>query len=146
MSSVLIIDGQRLPIPDDIAQDDNSIRRALGPMFTQLANGSITRAIANDKTVEITVTKQAGRKGYQEILHSLDCQPHHINPAVAFTFQLHQRFDLSDPTSLIHVMTHQQIIEEAIQAGTHELNTVATIFKRLLFSASTHAHAGPISF
>lgn len=84
MSSVLIIDGQRLPIPDDIAQDDHSIHRALGPMFTQLANGSITRVIAEDKTVEITVTKQAGRKGYQEIIHSLDCQPHHINPAVAF--------------------------------------------------------------
>jgi hypothetical protein len=43
-------------------------------------------------------------------------------------------------------MTHQQIIEEAIQAGTNELITVATIFKRLLFSAATHAHTVPISF
>jgi hypothetical protein len=51
-------DGQDIPLPADIAANDDLIRKALAPFYPDVANAEIRRADG-----KITIIKRAGPKG-----------------------------------------------------------------------------------
>jgi hypothetical protein len=54
----IILDGQTIELPDDVAKDDNLIRRALAPFYPAVANAQIRREEKDGQT-QITVIKRA---------------------------------------------------------------------------------------
>ncbi|MBM3129469.1 MAG: hypothetical protein FJ009_12685 [Chloroflexi bacterium] len=54
----IILDGQIITLPDDVAQDDQLIRRALAPFYPAVTNAQIKREEKDGET-QITVIKRA---------------------------------------------------------------------------------------
>ena len=59
----VVIEGQKIPMPEEIGKDDGKIKAALAPYFPGAANSKIMRGDPVEDTVEITVIKVAGNKG-----------------------------------------------------------------------------------
>ena len=63
MSTVnVILEGQTIPLPADIAANDDLIRKALSPYYPDVANAEIRRE-TQDGAVTISIVKRAGPKG-----------------------------------------------------------------------------------
>ena len=58
----ILLDGQAIVIPDEVAQTDDGLIRALTPLYPDVANAEIARKQENGETV-ITVVKRPGPKG-----------------------------------------------------------------------------------
>ena len=54
----IILDGQSIELPNDVAKDDNLIRRALAPFYHAVTNAQIKREEKDGQT-QITVIKRA---------------------------------------------------------------------------------------
>ena len=62
MNYLIKIEGQEIPVPEEIGKSDESVKQVLTPYYPQAANSLITR-VEKDDLVTITVVKQAGTKG-----------------------------------------------------------------------------------
>lgn len=82
MNYIISIEGQSIPMPEEIASDDQKIKDALAPYFPGAANSKIMRSDPANETVTVTVIKQAGTKGSSSILEKLISAPESLNPAV----------------------------------------------------------------
>ncbi len=140
------IEGQTLELPPDIAVSDDAIRRAMAPIFPQIATATLSRTTnpADGSTV-IKATKQAGTKGqYETILAKLKNSPQHINPI----FPLYQRlygnngpFENAETFFLI-----QNDIEKALRNGEAEHQAIESIRQRLLDAPSHPSSTIPVAF
>ncbi|MDK2741895.1 MAG: hypothetical protein NDI90_03195 [Nitrospira sp. BO4] len=137
------IEGQTLELPPNIAVSDDAIRRAIAPVFPQVANASFIRTSGTDGTTIIKVTKQAGTKGYAAMLAHLTKSPNYVNPV----FTLYQRlFHNTTTASPEEFFSLQRQLEPAIREGESEIRDTKHILDRL---AETPGHAStraPLGF
>ena len=59
---ILAGDGLTIETPDEIARNDELLKRALAPHYPDLANASISRE-EKDGVLKVTLSKRAGPKG-----------------------------------------------------------------------------------
>ena len=86
MKYIVSIEGQNIPMPEEVAGDDAKIKAMLAPYFPGAANSKIMRSEATNDTITITVIKQAGTKGSGSILDKLISAKEQQNPVV----EMHQ--------------------------------------------------------
>lgn len=63
MNYEILIEGQTIPMPEEIAGDDSALKSALSPYFPGAANAKFMRSEPKDDVITVTVVKQAGTKG-----------------------------------------------------------------------------------
>lgn len=63
MKYKIMIEGQEIEMPEEIAADDGALKSALSPYFPGAANARYTRSEPKDDVITVTVVKQAGTKG-----------------------------------------------------------------------------------
>ena len=115
------IEGQTIPLPEEIAKDDDSVKRALAPY----------------DTVEITVVKRAGTKGLLPLQH-LVTYPEGRNPAIELNEQIVRRAADGELTPL-ELLELEPLINNAIQDGKAQAEAVMDALKRLNRSAAQPA-------
>ena len=93
MNYNVLIEGQTIPVPEEIGASDEAVKRALTPFYPEVANAMVTRVV-KEETTTITVVKRAGTKGagMQDLV---DCAGGR-NPAIALYEEL-QRLEIKDP-------------------------------------------------
>lgn len=139
------IEGQLLDLPPAIAVNDDAIRRAMAPVFPQIANATLSRTDGPDGITIIKVTKQAGTKGsYTRILDHLKDSPAHVNPI----FPLHQRLYRSNTpfTAPEEFFSIQGQLDQAIHTGEAELRDTHTMLTRLVNAPGHASRLTPVGF
>lgn len=139
------IEGQILDLPPDIAVNDDAIRRAIAPVFPQVANATFTRTDGPDGVTLIKVTKRAGTKGtYDHVLKHLKDSQRHVNPI----FPLYQRLYQNDArlASPEEFFSIQGQLDQALHAGEAELHDTNTILKRLVSAPGHASRRTPVGF
>ena len=131
----VLVEGQTIPVPDEIGASDEAVKRALAPFYPEVANALITR-VEKDGVVTINVVKRAGSKGNLDQL--LAC-PAGQNPAIALyeEFQRADPFAEADPYQLLELDTR---IAEAVKEGERQGQAVDHALKRLIKSAPRRAN------
>ena len=72
MKYIILVEGQSIPMPEEIAADDGKLKAALAPYFPGVSNSTIKRDAAvkdeatGEESITVTVIKQAGTKGAPE--------------------------------------------------------------------------------
>ena len=130
------IEGQTIPLPEEIAKDDEGVKRALAPYYPEAANAMITR-VTKDDTVEITVVKRAGTKGLLPLQHLVDC-PEGRNSAIELNERIVRRAADGELTPL-ELLELEPLIDSAIEDGKAQAEAVADALKRLTRSAAQPA-------
>lgn len=139
------IEGQILELPPDIAVNDDAIRRAIAPVFPQVANATFSRTGGPDGVTLIKITKQAGTKGtYEHVLKQLKESPSHVNPI----FPLYQRLyqDTTPLASPEEFFSIQGQLDQALHAGEAEVHDTTTILKRLASAPGHASRRTPVGF
>src|SRR5258708_17474735 len=92
----VILEGQTIQMPDEVAQTDEGLIRALTPLYPDVANAEIARKTEGGETV-ITVVNRPGPKGIDtngqpggraEVTAALLAEPDEPNPAVRLCLEL----------------------------------------------------------
>ncbi len=131
MNYIVVIEGQEIPVPEEIGRDDEAVKRALAPYFPDAANAMITR-VEEGETVKVTVVKRAGSKGLEPLQYLLECQGGK-NPAIALYEELQgQKPGEMDPEQLLELGAR---LEAAIEAGREQGAQVDYALKRLAEAA-----------
>jgi hypothetical protein len=128
MSYVVTIEGQKIPLPDEIGSDDVKVRQALAPYFPDAANALITRTEKAGEVV-INVIKKAGTKGLQAGLQALQDGPGGKNPAVALYEAIKSRQEPLSPAELLEL---DSSIEQALEEGTKQNKAIRHAVRRLI--------------
>jgi len=138
MNYQIVIEGQTIPIPEEIGKDDEIVRKTLAPFYPDAANAMITRTEKDDVTT-VNVVKRAGTKGnYAKALGSLqNCQGGE-NPAIA----LYREFqvDVWEELGPEELLALDGRIETALVEGAEQAAAVDNAKKRL---AETRPVAAP---
>ncbi|HWR66096.1 MAG TPA: hypothetical protein VN364_08250 [Bellilinea sp.] len=130
------IEGQVIPLPEEIAKDDEGVKRALAPYYPEAANAMITR-VEKDGNIEITVVKRAGTKGLLPLQHLVEC-PEGRNSAIELNEQIVRRAADGDLTPL-DLLELEPLIDTAIQDGKAQAEAIEGTLKRLTRSAAQPA-------
>jgi len=131
MNYKIMIEGQEIPVPEEIGKDDDSVKRALTPFYPEVANAMITR-VATDDTTTVTVVKRAGTKGARNPLEKLAACKGGKNPAVELYDRLENGDQTFDPLAMMEI---EEQIDKAIEAGETQAAMVVHAFKRLANAA-----------
>ena len=126
MKYIVSIEGQSIPMPEEVAGDDAKIKAMLSPYFPGAANSKIMRSEAKDDTVTITVIKQAGTKGSGSILEKLTAAKEQQNPVVEMYQGMADVDEKLVGYSTERLMELDESIEQTIKAGTHEQKDIST--------------------
>ncbi|MAT45346.1 MAG: hypothetical protein CL609_23705 [Anaerolineaceae bacterium] len=131
MNYLVKIEGQEIPVPEEIGKDDNAVKSALAPFYPQVANAMITR-VEKDDTTTITVVKRAGTKGgYDQVLkHLVNCQENK-NPAIALYEKIQAEGLTNDPVLLL---TAADDIDDAINSGEELAQRLERARDRLIYA------------
>ena len=128
MNYIISIEGQTIPVPEEIGKDDSAVKKALAPFYPQVANAMITRTTKDDTTT-VNVVKQAGTKGGYSVFDVLSSCPGGQNTAIKLYRELSNLPDSAlDPQALLELDAR---LEQAIQDGEEESNMVDKALKRL---------------
>jgi hypothetical protein len=128
MSYVVTIEGQKIPLPDEIGSDDVKVRQALAPYFPDAANALITRTEKAGEVV-INVIKKAGTKGLLAGLQALQDGPGGKNPAVALYEAIKNRQEPLSPAELLELDGR---IEQAVAEGNRQRKAEMHAARRLI--------------
>lgn len=134
MSYTVTIEGQKIPLPDEIGSDDAKVRQALAPYFPDAANALITRTEKNGE-VTISVIKKAGTKGVPSTkgsltsLKMLQTCPGGKNPVVALYEEIKAN---PEPLSPDRLLVMDGRIEQALEAGQAQREALVHAAKRLI--------------
>ncbi|RJX17506.1 MAG: hypothetical protein C4575_12750 [Desulforudis sp.] len=122
----ILIEGQTIPVSEDIGANDATVKAALTPFYPDAANAMITR-VEKDDVVTINVVKRAGTKGLAPApaqiaghpgpLAYLDTCPSHKNPAIEMYEQIYTSPAFSPEELLILDARLQAAIEEGVAQG-----------------------------
>jgi hypothetical protein len=148
----VILEGQTLQMPDEVAQTDEGLIRALTPLYPDVANAEIARKTENGETV-ITVVKRPGPKGIDtyrqpggqaEVTATLLAAPDEPNPAVRLCLEL-RRLDLAtaSPEDLLALRGR---IDQACVQGEAEIDSVRHTLKALHRAVPVPARHVPLGF
>lgn len=90
---VVKIEGRNnIPVPEDVAKDEQKLRRALSTVVNGIADAKIEYHEEKEGVVEIEVIKRAGAKGIDDsqalVLADLMKRPEKRNPAIACFLRL----------------------------------------------------------
>lgn len=127
------IEGQEIPIPEQIGTDDAAVKRALAPFYPDAANALITRTTSEDGSrVDVNVVKKAGTKGASlDGLYGaayLDACSEGQNPAIA----MYQRLAaLQGEADIEALLALDGEIEQAIEDGRKQAEMLQPAMKRL---------------
>lgn len=133
MNYIVKIEGQEIPLPEEIAKSDEGVKRALAPYYPEAANALITR-VENEGVTSITVVKRAGTKGAIGVLHLVECVGGQ-NPAIALALEIGAMQNL-DALGLLELDAR---IEAAIQDGEAQAEQVKGARERLEKTAPSPA-------
>lgn len=131
MNYTVSVEGQSIPVPEEIGSSDDAVKRALSPFYPEVANALITRVTKDDITT-INVVKRAGSKGLTGLDYLVDCEGGK-NPAIALfeeLLALDQQKETApqDPYALLELDAR---IDGAIEQGKIEAEKVEHALKRL---------------
>ncbi len=141
----LCIEGQTLDLPPEIAVSDDAIRRAMAPVFPQIATAYFTRTTDTDGVTTIKVTKRANDKGaLDNVLDKLRKAPRHVNPI----FPLYQRLYLNPQRfpSAEDFFTIQRNLRGTIDKGQAEITFVRNLRIALEQAPGTASRRIPMGF
>ena len=82
MEYKVLIEGQEIPVPENIGEDDELLTRALAPAYPGAAKAKLKRVKVDDTHTTIEVIKQAGTKGSSSPLDFLSNHSASMNPAI----------------------------------------------------------------
>lgn len=140
----LQIEGQSLELPETIAVNDDAVRRAIAPLFPQIASARFERITDKEGRTVLKVTKEAGVKGLtpETLVNILKRCPRHINPALV----LSRKLDQTTADRIEDILTLERQLASAIRTGEHELQVTNAIFTRLLHAPAVPSTKTPIGF
>ena len=133
MTYNVLVEGQTIPVPEEIGASDEAVKRALSPFYPEVANALITR-VEKDGVTTINVVKRAGSKGLSGAAYLAAC-PGGKNAAVALLEEIEAAGDV-DPLAFLEM---GERIEAAISQGEKEAEAVEAAGKRLAKAAARPA-------
>ena len=144
MNYQILIEGQTIPIPEEIGGDDEMVRKTLAPFYPDAANAMITR-VEKDGITTVNVVKRAGTKGnYQQALETLeDCQGGE-NPAIALYRQI--QLNVWEELGPEELLALDGQIEQALVEGEQQAKAVEHAQKRLAETRPVAAQAIVVGF
>jgi hypothetical protein len=148
----VILEGQTLQMPDEVAQTDEGLIRALAPLYPDVANAEISRKTEGADTV-ITVVKRPGSKGGSAMLRpgaqvqvvaALLAATGEVNPGVGLYLEL-RALDLAaaSPEDLLVLRGR---IDQARAQGEAEIEAVRRTLKALHHALPVPARHVPPGF
>jgi hypothetical protein len=124
---VVEIEGQKIPVPDEIGSDDAKVKQALAPFYPDAANAMITRT-EKDGVTMVNVVKRAGTKGWKPV-GTLQACAGGMNPAVALYLEFAGTNPFAaDPEQLLALNTR---LRDAIRVGNEMGDQMQRSLKRL---------------
>ena len=136
---VVKIEGRNnIPVPEDVAKDEQKLRRALSTVVNGIADAKIEYHDEKDGVVEIEVIKRAGAKGLDasqaRVLADLMKRPEKRNPAVLCFLDL-SGLDKNklDPARMFEFGKQ---IDQAIEAGAQQGKDISTTCTMLMDAPS----------
>ena len=136
---VVKIEGRNnIPVPEDVAKDEQKLRRALSAVVNGIADAKIEYHDEKDGVVEIEVIKRAGAKGIDDsqalVLADLMKRPEKRNPAILCFLDL-SSLDKNklDPARMFEL---GEQIDEAIEAGAQQGTDISTTCAMLVDAPS----------
>ncbi len=115
MPYILIIEGQEIPIADEVAAFDQTLRDAFTPFYPEVATADINREEKDGVTL-IRMVKKAGTKGGLGILQSLIESEQTLNPALTLSWQL-KMLEVQGGMNIENLLLVQAEINSAITTG-----------------------------
>jgi hypothetical protein len=128
------IEGQTIPVPENIGKDDKMVKAALAPAFPEVANAAITRT-EKDGVCTVTVIKKAGSKGSVSADYLTAC-PGGRNPVVDFYGELQQIDGEFDALRLLEL---EHRTGEVLKEGEAQFDAVQHARDRLANAAAQPA-------
>ena len=135
MNYMIVIEGQHIPVPEEIGASDAAVKAALTPTWPDAANAMITR-VTKDDLVTVTVVKKAGTKGARRgkkgerrlpLQYLVSCKGG-MNPAIALYQELQGRDGGLSPEETLELGDQ---VEGAIEAGQKQYQKVREARERL---------------
>jgi hypothetical protein len=143
MNYVVSVEGQTIPVPEEIGASDEAVKRALTPFYPEVANAMITR-VTKDETVTINVVKKAGSKGGgRGPLQALIACPGGQNPAISLYQAISQADDDLDPYTMLELDAQ---ISQAVEAGEKQGLEVRAAQRRLIQAPARPCSAVVVGF
>jgi hypothetical protein len=148
----VILEGQTIQMPDEVAQTDEGLIRALTPLYPDVANAEIARKMEGGETV-ITVVKRPGPKGMDTnrlpgaqavVTAALLAASDEPNPAVQLCLEL-RGLDLAtaSPEELLALRGR---IDLATEQGEAAIESVRRTLKALHKAVPVPARHVPVGF
>jgi hypothetical protein len=123
----VLVEGQIIPVPEEIGSNDDAVKQALSPFYPEVANAGITRS-EKDGVITVTVIKKAGSKGLDPLDHLIACEGGK-NPAVALFEEIQEQQGRT--VGPFELLAMDAKIEAAIAEGESQAEAVAYAGKRL---------------
>ncbi len=144
--ATIILEGQRIATPDEIAQDDDKLREALAQFFPEAATASFTRQIKEGE-LTVTVYKRAGTKGTELVLviQQLKDSPEEIHPARLLAWELEEK-RLIGRRSIGYLLGCQPELRSVQEEVSHEMALLESFVRFLRNAPSTPATHVPEGF
>jgi hypothetical protein len=145
MTTYVVIEGRKpIEVPQEIADDEQAVVKALVPFYPQAAEAEIKREDGPEQgDVTLKVIPQGKTKGVcDEVLAHLKGAPPHINPAVALCLRIESE-GLSQPETLIALKDE---IATAITRAEAEIDYVDTVLRALCVARAVPAVHVPMGF
>lgn len=127
------VDGQIIPLPANLCQDRETLKKVLAPWYPEIANAEISDIVVTGGTKKITVTKKAGPKGVSPFGEALIAAPERKNPALAVYEEIRDQ-DLAS-LSAEEMLAMNTRIGTAIEDGEKQAGQIDWARKRLIRSA-----------
>ncbi len=146
MPTIVKLEGQDIPLTDEIAATDDRVRAALAPFYPDVANAEIQRKQEGEQTI-ITIVKRAGPKGASdEVRSALVTAPRSLNPAVALCLELEKIETGAGELSAETLLLLRPRIEQALEQSQREVGDLASVCKALVAARAVPAASVPIGF
>ncbi|NMC84311.1 MAG: hypothetical protein GYA58_03395 [Anaerolineaceae bacterium] len=142
MTYNVVIEGQTIPVPEEIGANDETVKRAMTPFFPQVSNAMLTR-VEKDGVTTITIVKRAGTKGIA-LTELIRCQGRK-NPIIQLYEEL-QAMDERDQVDLVQVLEMDERIDRALAEGEEQAEAIESMSRRLARSAAQPAPAVILGF
>ncbi len=124
MNYIISIEGQSIPMPEEVASSDDKLKAALAPYFPGAANSKIMRSDPKDETITVTVIKQAGTKGAGTELMKLIAAPESHNPVAELFQRLNDIDERMIRLSSVELLALDEEIGAAQSKGEEQRNAM----------------------
>ena len=115
MPYILILEGQQIPLADEVAANNQTLRDTLTPFYPEVATADINREEKDGVTL-IRIVKKAGTKGGLNILQNLIESEQTLNPALTLSWQL-KMLEVQGGMNIENLLLVQAEINSAITTG-----------------------------